>query len=331
MAKISASDLPNVVDLFGAYISATNSIAVALHETGCAFKKYHEPFDAVARDVEQSGTDLKVALNKVGLFSPTMTQLIHTGAISGKLPEVLKQISASSKRINQITLSIIQSVAIQVFLLFSMITVAPYLLYLISNKSKNKFLISFRATVDDLMSLIPYVEMIYPLVIVIGAGLLMLYKPIRQPLLEMLAKVPYFRGAIINFQTGAWCNYCSLMCSAGISLPDAERLLRSTIIHELQDGFAAIFRNIDKGWPIATTPDSDSDPRKAIPHIVLAFIRAGGQSGFIDQQLKTASDFQLAIAGAQFETISKAVSLLVMCIVAVGILFLGTQVYTSRF
>ena len=331
MSKVKGNDISNILDLLVAYMQSTNSIATAIRETGDTFSQYKNTFDIVADDIERNGTDLKVALNREDVFPEEVTTLIDAGSQSGKLTEVLPEVSKSIKFMTRVSSGIANAVRFQVGLLFTMIATMPYLLMLVAGQVRDKEsgLLAFATFVKKLMNYGLYIEYLYPVAVLVFGLSLFVYKPMRTAVVDVFSIIPLIKSAVTNFQSGVWCRYVALMASAGIPLQEAERLLRTTLQPSIAEAFEILIREQNRGWAVATTY-TEEDPRARIPRVVMSFIRAGGQSGDLDGQLNLAATYQLDVATGQFEVITKLVGLLVMLIVAGGVLFMGSQVYLSR-
>jgi type II secretory pathway component PulF len=328
MSKIKSSDIANVLDLLVAYLHSTSSVAVAIKETGDTFPQYKDSLNLVAEDILVNGSALTVALKKHDIFPVEVTILIGAGSESGKLTEVLPEVSRSLKFLTTVSSGMISAVAMQGLLLLSMITAAPFLLMLVAGQTKKKegILKNIEVFITHVRDIIPAVDFLYPIIVIAFGISAFFYKPLRVSVISALSIIPMIRIAVTNYQTGSWCRYIALMTSAGIPLNVSERLLRGSLQPLLAEAFTLLVDKQKNGWEEISN-FNQFDPRTRIPKVVMAFLRSGGQSGQLDKQLNLAADYQLQLARVQFESLTKYMAFFAMLLVAAMVTFMGLQVY----
>jgi type II secretory pathway component PulF len=328
---VPISHVANVLSLFLAYYKSSQYISTAWHETAKSFANYKVAFNKVANDLEKNGVRLGEALKKHNIFDDDIIVILDAGATAGELDKVVRDVIASVKRQRTLSKNVLKSVLYQTILLFAVIIISPYLLYnMADNTAKGSALRDIQIQLDQLIELIPFIEFFYPFAVV-GAALYAFLSPaIRMQLVNIISKIPVVGSAIINYQVGLWCNYASLMFGAGIDAKEIERLLRPTLINDLQDGFFKIISSLDSGWPVAVEPVDQHDPRAAIPDIARSFLKAGGDSGLLDVQLKELSSYLLEKAADQFDIVTQIFSTFILILVGIGVLLLAMQVYLAR-
>ncbi len=333
MAKtVSSKDVPRVLSLFLAYYKAERGIAPALEQVAKTEVKYAKSLNNVASDIMRNGTAFDAALRKEQVFSDDIIFVLGAGQTSGQLEQVLIDVTSTIKQQNLMIGNVIKSVSYQLSLLLAIILITPYLLFNIAEATpKGSSLRELAANMQLLMNSVPGVEFGYPIAVLSLVTFVITSEQARKSLVAGIGGLPVVKGALINYQTGLWCNYAGLMLRAGLNITDVERLLRPTIIHALQEAFKKVANVVvDKGWSDALDVIDDDDIRAAIPPIARSFMRSGGQSGLLDTQLKEAAEFLLETANNQFEFQTKLIGVFVMLIVAAGVMALAMQVYLTR-
>ncbi len=333
MAKtVSSKDVPRVLSLFLAYYKAERGIAPALEQVATAEAKYAKSLNKVASDIMRNGTAFDVALRKEQVFNDDIIFVLGAGQTSGQLEKVLVDVTSTIKKQNLMIGNVIKSVSYQLSLLLAIILITPYLLFNIAEATpKGSSLRELAAQMQLLMNSVPGIEFVYPVAILSFVTFVVTSDHARKSLIAGIGGLPVVKNALINYQTGLWCNYAGLMLRAGLTITDVERLLRPTVIQSLQEAFKKIANVVvDKGWSDALDVIEDHDVRSTIPPIARSFMRSGGQSGLLDTQLKEAAEFLLETANNQFEFQTKLIGVFVMLIVAAGVMALAMQVYLTR-
>lgn len=333
MAKtVSSQDVPRVLSLFLAYYKAERGIAPALEQVAKTEVKYAKSLNNVASDILRNGTAFDVALRKEQVFNDDIIFVLGAGQTSGQLEQVLVDVTSTIKQQNMMIGNVIKSVSYQLSLLLAIILITPYLLFNIAEATpKGSSLRELAAQMQLLMNSVPAIEYVYPIAVLSLVAFVVTSGQVRKSLIAGIGGLPVVKDALINYQTGLWCNYAGLMLRAGLTITDVERLLRPTVIHSLQEAFKKVASIVvDKGWSDALDVIEEDDIRAAIPPIARSFMRSGGQSGLLDTQLKEAAEFLLETANNQFEFQTKLVGVFVMLIVAAGVMALAMQVYLTR-
>lgn len=333
MAKtVSSQDVPRILSLFLAYYKAERGIAPALEQVASAEVKYAKSLNSVAFDIMRNGTAFDVALRKEQVFNDDIIFVLGAGQTSGQLEQVLVDVISTLKQQNLMIGNVIKSVSYQLSLLLAIILITPYLLFNIAEATpKGSALRELAAQIQLLMNSVPAIEYIYPIAVLLLVAFVVTSGQARKSLIAGIGGLPVVKDALINYQTGLWCNYAGLMLRAGLTITDVERLLRPTVIHSLQEAFKKVANVVvDKGWSDALDVIEEDDVRAVIPPIARSFMRSGGQSGLLDTQLKEAAEFLLETANNQFEFQTKLVGVFVMLIVAAGVMALAMQVYLTR-
>lgn len=235
----------------------------------------------------------------------------------------------TTKQQNAMVKEVYKAVTYQLVLLVSVILVAPYLIYNVAGSTaKGSSIRDVAASLNAIMDTLPLVEKWYPIAVVSLCAYLALSVRVRQAVISTFAKLPYISTAVLNYQTGQWCNYAALMFKAGLPLGDVERMLKPMLIQPLQLAYEKTFKvAVEKGWGEALNLTGANDPRHALPKEARSFMRSGGLSGQLDAQLKEAADYLNERSSEQFAVITKFVGVFVMLLVGVSVLLLAMQVY----
>lgn len=326
---VNSRDVPRILSLLLAYYKAERYLHQALASIADSEPKYARAFRAASDNINRNGVSLRDALKEEQVFDENIIEILQAGQNAGELTQVIADVIRATKQQNAMINEVYKSIVYQAILLVSVIIISPYLLFNVATATpKGSSVRNVADIIKIVMDTLPLIELWYPAAVLSCVIYVVTAKHVRSSLLAFFSSLPYVSNAIVNYQSGQWCNYASLMFKAGLNINDIESMLKPMLITPLQEAFSKMFSvAIDKGWGEALTLTSKDDPRNIIPVEARSFIRSGGLSGQLETQLRESADFLNERSTEQFAVITKFVGVFVMALVGAAVLALAMQVY----
>ncbi|MCD5327913.1 type II secretion system F family protein [Chromobacterium piscinae] len=260
----------------------------------------------------------------------TTTAPVEIGELTGKLPEIFKQVEETISLQLQIRkklglLIIPAGYILSGFgvCLFFLIGVIPTLIKgLPRTQGEKSFIVRLTEGIQFLIhdhSLL----MLGGLVAIIGLGNhLLKQSEVRQALLAKLDYVPGLGMAIRALYYGLWSKYIGVMTGCGIAPIDAIRCSNNLLLSYMVPSVMAIAENAPRGLSEAVDLDRlpEHDPRQHLPVFVVNAFRLTDSTGDSDKHFQKASQPLINIGMEiieRFVDISRLVAIMVAAVVGV--------------
>lgn len=267
------------------------------------------------------------------VFDDVFTSLIKVGERSGKMPEVLADITATLKWQDEIigkakkimTYPAVIGSLIMAVIMFLMVFIVPDIMSaLVSLGGEIPFETRALMAVSNFLVNYWYVVIIVPLVLVFLIRHLYKTNPRFQFKVDGILLRMWPIGEVNEkIKISRFTRYFALMFASGITVLDAIKLSRSVVSNlVLEDG-------IDRAWVQISEGGSISESFQNIgifPPLVIRMLRVGESTGRMDESLRNVSYFFERDINDQIDKLEPVLQTTLMAVIGIIVLWLALSV-----
>lgn len=284
--------------------------------------------EQLTRDVE-GGLGLSEAMAKAnGVFNGVYVALVKAGESAGVLDNILKKLSEALDKQREFRNKTKGAMIYPVIVLIAMVVVGMVMMVFVIPKMTEMYK-DFGAELPlptkILMGISDFMVMLWPLLIVGGIGLFVLYSKwskteIGSIMIEKVQfKMPIFGPLKVTIILTEFSRTMGLLSSAGISVLDALRIVADTMGSRIyQDGVIQAAVMVERGSSLAEALSATTE----FPGILGQMVAVGEQTGKVDETLLKLSAYYEEESETKVKALTTAIEPMIMVIMGLGVGFM---------
>ncbi len=328
--RISTKDITFFIRNLGTMITAGLTLSQSLELLVRQSKRgpFRSVQEAMLNDL-QDGFSFSSSMAKFPLvFDHVLVSAIKSGETTGKLEDVLRQLSMTMEKDQKIKGKIKGAMSYPIFIIAAMIGAGVVMMTKIVPQLKDMFTQSgkqlpaqtqFLLDLSDFLVNKGYIVAIIAIA-VFATGRWYLGTASGKRFSSTAAlKLPLIKSIVEQNAMAHFGRLLSMLLSSGVPMVDALRMLRDSYNNVLyQDSVEVVIQDVERGIPMSTPLGKD----KRIPLMVSQMVAVGEQTGKMDEVLLRMADFYESEVETKVSSISTLIEPAVILIIGVAVAWL---------
>jgi len=330
VGRISGKDITLFARQLATMITAGLTLGQALALLVKQSKRgpFRSVLEAVQNDV-QDGFSFSSALAKFpNVFSNVLVSAVKSGEATGKLEDVLKQLSTSMEKEQKLRSKLKGAMIYPSFIVVAMIGAFIVMVTKIVPQLKDMFTDSGKALPAQTQFLLNLSDFLVTkgwlaALMVIGTIVLVRYyigtASGKRTVSFLSLKIPGVKDIVEQNNMAHFGRLLSMLLSSGVPMVDALRMLRESYNNVLyQDSLAVTIAEVERGVPMSVPLSRDA----RIPLLAAQMVAVGEQTGKMDEIMMRMADYYESEVDAKVAGISTLIEPLVLLMIGIGVAWL---------
>ncbi|HSI20559.1 MAG TPA: type II secretion system F family protein [Verrucomicrobiae bacterium] len=287
--------------------------------------KFRDVMEGVLNDI-QDGFSFSSALAKYNdVFDPVFINVVRSGEATGKLENVLSQLSTNMEKDVKIRGKIKGALVYPAFIMVAMVGVGVVMMVKVIPQLRDLFLSSGKELPLSTRTLIAVSDFLIHrwylviLILVVGGYALRAFLQSEAGVRffsKFSLRIPVMGKIVEETNMARFGRLLSLLLSSGVPLLEALRLINDSFTNRLyQRGIQIVAEQVERGIPMST-PISDNP---IFPLMVGQMVSVGEQTGKMDEVMIKLAEYYEAEVDSKVSGLSSLIEPIVIIILGIGV------------
>ena len=295
---------------------------------------FKEIISIIIADLEQ-GHSFSTAISKYPeVFNNVFASAVKAGEASGKLPQVLRQISDTTDRDYQFSSKIKGAIAYPIFIIIAMIVIGAIMLIKVIPQLESLFREAGTNLPWSTRAVIwtsHFLQKFWWAIILVIIGIWLAFKawgktPLGRYQIDMAKiKAPIISQVVTLVYMSRFCRTLSLLLNTGIPILQSIKIVSEIMTNVVyQEGLDEVYQQVEKGTPM-NVPLSKN---KYFPPMISQMVGVGEKTGKLDEILESLANFYEAETDNQMKKLSSLLEPVLIVIIGIGVAIMVFSIIT---